>query len=246
MGKQNNKETIKTEILNKQQIDYKSESDEESFEEDSSVEGIYLENENINEQKANSEIIKKIDSSDIKEEKSKATILENDFDQTDNINEVETPILRRKVTLRVKKKMSRKEKLKEIILNIYKNSLYYEILKASSIIDLDYLYYQSPFSQKNNLKSFIILTNFAIVILIKKEHFIQETNWYNIQETSDEKKDLQETKSEKPIKILPFIREYFIVPYLMIDDLENNLSEKYLKIYTKVNIIILVKLISGF
>jgi hypothetical protein len=156
------------------------------------------------------------------------------------------------------KKRKKKEKLKEIILNIYRNSIYLEFFKAASVLTFDYLQYISPIGSNKLLKSFIILTDFGLVIFIEKEFFVEGSNWYNVKakkqksnfsELKDSETlktvDLQNSTETKPLSHsqemavdqpkLPFRREYFVIPYTLIDELDHNTIENILTISTKVS-----------
>lgn len=135
---------------------------------------------------------------------------------------------------KLKKKLSKKEKLKEIILAFYTDSLYYKFLESSSIILSDILYYKFPGDDKKTLETFFIITNFGIVILLKKENFVKDSQWYSFQLPSEQTpSNSDDVESDTQIK-LPYKKEYYIIPFPMIDEINHSLNERVLEIITKV------------
>jgi hypothetical protein len=139
------------------------------------------------------------------------------------------------------KHLNKRDKLKEILVNIYKHSVYYEFIKVAQVLSYNYLKYISPLESRKLIKSFIIMTDFAIVVLIKKEFFIKKTNWFDFpedlleNENEEEEKEDEEKEHEDPNHPkLPFRREYFFIPYTMIDDIDHDPNEQILAITTKV------------
>ena len=127
----------------------------------------------------------------------------------------------------VKPKKNKREKIKEILLNIFENSVYLEFLKVAQVLSFEYLKYVSPLNTKKLIRSYVILTDFGIAVLIMKEFFVRGTTWWGgsdlpaPEETGDQPK-------------LPFRREYFLVPYLLIDEIDHDPNEHLLSISTKV------------
>ena len=118
------------------------------------------------------------------------------------------------------------EKLKGIILNIYKNSIYYEFLKASTILYQEYLDYLTPIHPKKKLSSFVIEMDFGIVMLIKGKYFIKKNNWYSV--------PLEEPEPAVKSPKLFYNREYFVLPYTIIDDISFDINEWVLTLTSKV------------
>ena len=93
--------------------------------------------------------------------------------------------------------------------------------------------YISPIETRKLIKSFVIISDFGLVILIKKEFFIKEENWHGVKVISE---DEAEEKEEINCPKLPYKREYYVVPYTLIDDIELDMAEQMFKISTKVKI----------
>lgn len=134
-----------------------------------------------------------------------------------------------------RKKRSKREKILEILKNIYKHSLYSFFISNCRILEFGYLTYQRPSPKLKPLNCFVIVTDFGIFVLIKKEYFVDNINWYN------EEEEDQNTQGDEPIplaKTLPFNREYFCIPYTLIEDINNHMNNMELVITTKVTLIL--------
>ena len=88
---------------------------------------------------------------------------------------------------------------------------------------MDYL---SPAHSKGRLNSFVLVSDFGIVILVKGKYFVKANNWYSV--------ELEDPEAPEIEKKLPFNREYFVIPYTLIDDISHDMAEKILTITTKV------------
>ena len=135
-----------------------------------------------------------------------------------------------------RKKRSKREKILEILKNIYKHSLYSFFISNCKILEYGYLTYQRPSPKLKPLNCFVIVTDFGIFVLIKKEYFVDNSNWYN-----EDEEEGQDTQNDEPIpvaKTLPFNREYFCIPYTLIEDIDNHMNNMELVITTKVTLIL--------
>lgn len=141
-----------------------------------------------------------------------------------------------KKSAKVVKKLSKKEKLKEIILTFYKDSVYHKFLECSSIMLSDILYYKFPGDDQTTLETFFIITNFGIIILLKKENFVMESQWYSNQPPNQQiPTETDSHNNNKHLKKkLPYKKEYYIIPFTMIDEIDHSVNERTLEITTKV------------